>query len=99
MLAEVKELWKTVQDFLKRIDDVEDESEETKKEVRDLRRNIETMARELRTTQKVQDHQSKEIVDLEARIKKLESEKHGLAIKAGKAKAKVSRMKAEQTKQ
>jgi hypothetical protein len=65
--------------------------------VAQLKREMAVLSKELGHNDKIQEHQGKAIADLEVRIKKLESEKHGLAIKAGKAKAKVAKLE-ERTK-
>jgi hypothetical protein len=46
-------------------------------------------------TAKIQDHQGSNIAELEQRLKKLESEKHGAKISAGLAKKQVEKLKEE----
>jgi chromosome segregation ATPase len=95
MLDAAKKIWDKIQEFMKRIGDLEDGSEETKKEVDQLKREVRVLSKELDHTDKIQEHQGRTIAGLEQRIKKLESEKHGLAVSAGKAKAKNKRLQQE----
>jgi hypothetical protein len=78
---------------MKRISDLEDDTDETKKEVAHLRREIGFMQH--LHSDKIQGHLSTTVAHLEQRVKRLEKEKHGLAISAGKAKAKVSRLESK----
>ena len=94
MLDTAGKIWGKIQEFMKRISDLEDDSDETKKEVSHLRKEIEILAKGMTHSEKIQAYQGKAMVDLEVRIKKLESEKRGLAISAGKAKAKAARAEA-----
>ena|ERR1700682_1726837 len=96
-MLDIGTVWKKVQEFIKRIGDLEDGNDENKKDVAQLKREMAIQSKELGHSDKIQAHQGKAIADLEVRIKKLESEKHGLAIKAGRAKAKVARLE-ERTK-
>ncbi len=92
MLLTVEKIWSKVQEFVKRVGDLEDNGKETDKEVSHLKKELDLLAKGLNHSEKIQNHQGAAIAALEARIKKLESDKKGLAISAGKAKAKVARL-------
>jgi chromosome segregation ATPase len=85
-----------IQEFIKRIGDLEDDTEETKKEVAHLRRELELLHKGMNHSEKIQAHQGQAMVDLEQRIKKLERDKHSLATTAGIAKKTVKKLKEEQ---
>ena len=91
----VEKIWTKVQEFVKRIGDLEDDTHETKKEVGHLRKELQILTKSIEHNDKVLAHTGQIAANLEARIKKLESEKRGLAIKAGKAKAKAARLEQE----
>jgi chromosome segregation ATPase len=95
MLDTAGKIWWKFQEFLKRLNDLEDDTEEAKKEVGYLRKDLELLQKGTKLGETIQAHQSLKITALEARIKKLESEKHGLAISAGKAKAKAAKLEAQ----
>ena len=78
-----------------RIDKLEDDSDETKKELEHVRRELQFMQKEMNRNDKIQRHQGHAMVEMEQRIKKLESEKRGKAISAGKAKAKLAKYEEE----
>jgi septal ring factor EnvC (AmiA/AmiB activator) len=83
-----------IPEFLKRLADLEDDTEDTRRHVDLLRKELDVVHRNLQLHKKISDYQGKEIADFESRIAKLESEKRSLAIKAGIAKAKAARLAA-----
>jgi predicted nucleic acid-binding Zn-ribbon protein len=96
MLDAAARLWAKINEFMKRIVDLEEGNEETQKDVKRIKQDIETLTRRLQCDEKVQAHQGKEIVAheqeiaaLELRVGELEKKNRGLAISAGMAKAKV----------
>jgi septal ring factor EnvC (AmiA/AmiB activator) len=93
MLDTAGKVWSKIQEFMKRINQLEDDSEDTKKEVNQLRREIAIIHKELDHGEKIATHQGKTIAEMERRIAKLERDKKGLAISAGIAKSKVEKMK------
>jgi hypothetical protein len=60
-----------------------------------LRREIEIINREIGHGRTVTDFQGQKIAELEAQVRKLQSEKHGLKVSRGRAKAEVARLKGE----
>ena len=92
---------KKIQEFIKRIGDVEKDNEKQDRrlekaegEITNLKGTLAVMHKELAHTGKVQDHQAEVMHGLEDRISALEtankilkSEKHGMAIQRGKEKA------------
>jgi len=95
MLESAKWVASKIQEFIKRIGDLEDDSEETKKEVKHLRKEMEILTKGMAHTDKVNAHQGKTIADLEQRVKRLESKNHSLATTAGIAKKKIEKLKDE----
>ena len=93
MLLTVEKVWSKVQDFIKRIGDLEDDTKGTKKEVDHLRRELHILNKDVDHNEKIQDHHGQKLAELEARIKKIESEKHGAKVSAGRAKAANARLK------
>ena len=91
-LGLVSDVWKKINEFMKRISTLEDDSEETQREVAHLRKDLEILNKGLNHTDKIQGHLSITITGLEARVKELEKRNRGLAISAGKAKAKAARL-------
>lgn len=95
MLDTAGKIWAKIQEFMGRIDKLEDDSKDTTSEVKHLKRELELLRRETqhdkRVTDKVQEQQGLKVVELEQRLKKVESEKRGKAISAGKAKAKLAK--------
>jgi predicted RNase H-like nuclease (RuvC/YqgF family) len=83
-----------IQEFMGRVTDLEDESEETKKELAHLRKEFEILQKNMKFGEKIQAHQAAEIEKLAAGIKKLGSENRGAKISAGMAKAEVKKLKA-----
>lgn len=79
---------KKVQDFIKRLNAVEDVSEETRDDVDRLKKELALLHRELAHTGKVVDHQGLDIEKLNARVKDLERQKHGLSSQLGREKSK-----------
>lgn len=96
-LGVVGDVWKTINDFMKRITALESGSDEVKKDTKYLRKDLETLQKRLDHNENVQDDMKAKLADHEARIKELEKKNKGLAISAGKAKAKAAKL-AEQTK-
>jgi chromosome segregation ATPase len=93
MLEGIAVAWAKVQEFMKRLGALEEDSKETRVDVDQLKRELALLQKELTHNGKIQDHHAQLIGDLQARIKKLESEKHGALIAAGKAKAQNKRLK------
>jgi phage shock protein A len=83
-----------IPEFLKRLADLEDNTEDTRRHVDLLRKDLDVVHKNLQLHKKISDYQSKEIADFENRIAKLESQKRSLAIKAGMAKAKAAKLAA-----
>jgi septal ring factor EnvC (AmiA/AmiB activator) len=83
-----------IPEFLKRLADLEDDTEDTKRHVDLLRKDLDVVHKNLQLHKKISDYQSKEIADFESRIAKLESQKRSLAIKAGMARAKAAKLAA-----
>lgn len=95
MLDAAGRAWAKVNEFVKRVTDLEGESDETKAEVVHLKRDIALIHKEMNHSDKIQAHQGKTIVELEQRIKKLESEKRSKSISAGIAKKQVEKLREE----
>jgi chromosome segregation ATPase len=97
MLLTVEKVWSKVQDFIKRVDAIGEEAHETKKELKLLEREVEIQGKDTEHLEKIVSHLSHKAAEMELRIKKLESEKHGARVSAGRAKAENARLK-EQVK-
>lgn len=99
MLQSAKWVAEKIQDFVKRIGDLEETGKETKDDVKHLKRELEQLRRETEResgiTAKIQDFQGHKILELEQRVKKVESERHGAKISAGLAKKQVVKLKEE----
>jgi hypothetical protein len=72
---------------------IEETGEKTSAEVGHLRREIDIITREVGDGKTVADFQGRKLAELEAQVRKLQSEKHGLKISKGKAKAEADRLK------
>jgi chromosome segregation ATPase len=97
---------KTVQEFLARLNSVEvndqkqdNRIEKTENQIGAMKDKLEVMEKEITLAGKVQTYQSHEIEEMRTRIEhleaekaKLRSQKHGLAISAGKQKAKNKKL-------
>jgi predicted RNase H-like nuclease (RuvC/YqgF family) len=93
MLDVPAKIWKSVQEFMGRVNNLEDVSEETQKELAHLRKDFDIMQKDIRHGEKIQAYQGAKIQEMAERIKKLESENRGAKISAGIAKAKVEKLK------
>lgn len=87
MLDAAGKIWSKIQDFIKDIGDLKAHDKETDKELSHLQREIAILAKDAEHHAKIQTHQGGELAALQERVRKLESEKHGLAVKLGKQKA------------
>jgi hypothetical protein len=94
MLDTAGKIWSKIQEFVKDIGDLKAHDKETDKELTHLKREVAILAKDAEHHAKIQSHQGHELPALQARVKKLESEKHGLAIKLGKQKAENVRLSA-----
>src|SRR5262245_32900578 len=101
MLKTAMDVATRVQEFLRRISNLETETEDTKKEVKMVKKDIDILYKRANANDKIQHHQGQDIASLEremekaeSRIKELESKNRGLAISVGKAKAQNARLKA-----
>jgi hypothetical protein len=92
MLDMAGKVWARVQEFMKKVDDLDRKQQRTDREVAHVRQELDLIQKEMKHVDKIEAHHAREIAALEQRVKKLESEKHGLAVKAGKAKAKAARL-------
>lgn len=87
MLDTAGKIWSKLQEFIKDISDLKAHDNETDKELTHLQRELAILAKDAEHHAKIQTHQGGELASLQQRVKKLESEKHGLAVKLGKQKA------------
>ena len=94
MLDAAGKIWAKIQEFIKDIGDLKSHDKETDKELQHLQREMTILAKDAEHHAKIQTHQGVEIAALQQRMKKLESEKHGLAVKLGRQKAKNERLMA-----
>ena len=85
-------IWQKIQEFMKDIRTLKANDAETEKELVQFKREFDLVHREFNTIEKVQNAQGRELETLKDRVKKLESEKHGLAVKLGKEKKKTERL-------
>ena len=92
-------IWGKIQEFMKRIGDLEDDSDESKKEIAHLRRELAIMQKEHAHNDKILAHVSTTTAHLEQRVKRLESEKHSEATKAGIWKSKAQKAAKRPSKQ
>ena len=92
MLDTAGKIWSKIQEFIKDISELKAHDKETDKELAHLQREIEILAKDAEHHAKIQTYQGTEMALLQERVKKLESEKHGLAVKLGKQKAKNERL-------
>ena len=101
-MLSVEKLWSKVQEFIGRVDNLEDDNDETKKELAHLKREVELLRKEAahdqKVSAKVQEQQGLKVVELEQRLAKVEREKHGKAISAGIAKSQLEKMKNEKSR-
>lgn len=95
MLDAAGKIWATIREFMKRITDLEDAGKETRADVKYLNKEVEILSKGQAHTDKIVTYLGKANASQEVRIKKLESEKRGKAISAGKAKAKVKKLEEE----
>ena len=79
-----------------RIERLQDQDDEQEREIALVQRHVELLQREIGHHGKIQASQAQDVEALSARVKKLESEKHGLASKLGKEKKKTERLTATQ---
>jgi hypothetical protein len=97
MLDAAGKIWAKIQEFMGRIDKLEDHSEDAEADLKHLKRELELLRRETdreqHVTARVLEHHGLKIVDFEARIKELEKKNHSLATSAGIAKKKLEQMK------
>lgn len=97
MIQSAKWIADKIQDFVKRIGDLEDDGKETKDDVKHLKWELDQLKkhteRESGITAKIQDYQGHKIAELEQRLKKVESERHGAKISAGIAKKHLEKLK------
>jgi predicted nucleic acid-binding Zn-ribbon protein len=103
MLDAATKVLSKINEFLKRIVDLEEGNQETRKDVKRLKEDIESLTRRVQCGEKVQAQQGREIAAhdkeiisheeeiaaLESRVAELEKKNRGLAISAGMAKAKA----------
>jgi predicted RNase H-like nuclease (RuvC/YqgF family) len=86
-----------IQDFVKRIGDLEDDGKETRDDVKHLKWELDQLKkqteRESGITAKIQDYQGQKIEQLEQRLASVERERHGARVSAGIAKSKPDKMK------
>ena len=87
MLDTAGKIWSKIQEFINDISDLKAHDKETDKELSHLQREFAILAKDAEHHAKIQTHQGVELAALQERVKKLESEKHGLAVKLGKQKA------------
>lgn len=92
MIQGVGTIWARINDIATWLKGIEKKGEETSAEVQHLKREMDVLSREIGHGKAVTDFQGKKIAELEAHVKKLQSEKHGAKVSAGKAKAKVARL-------
>jgi predicted RNase H-like nuclease (RuvC/YqgF family) len=85
-------IWLKFQELCSRIKDLEGDSEDTKKEIGYLQKELELLRKNAGYNEKIQTHHGAKIAELETRIRKLESEKHGAKISAGIAKSKLAKL-------
>jgi peptidoglycan hydrolase CwlO-like protein len=95
MLDAAGKIWATIREFMKRITDLEDGSKETKGDMNHLKKEVEILSKGQAHTDKIVTYLGRANADQELRIKRLESEKRGKAISAGKAKAKLKKLEEE----
>ena len=88
----VGDVWKTINEFMKRITALEVDNDDVKKDTQHLRKDLKTIQKRLSLNDKIEDDLKAKLADHESRIRELEKRNHGLAISAGKAKAKVARL-------
>lgn len=88
-------VWAKIQEFIGRIDALEDGKKEHDGELKHLSKELELMRREMNHDEKVRTHLAQKVAEFEQRIKKLESEKHGAKVSAGIAKKKIEKLKDE----
>jgi chromosome segregation ATPase len=91
-LGVVGDVWKNINDFMRRITALETGNDEVKRETVHLRKDLETLQKQLGHSDNVQDDMKAKLADHEARIKELEKRNRGLAISAGMAKAKAAKL-------
>lgn len=87
MLDTATKIWSKLQEFVRELGELKAHDKKTDREIGHLRREFQILARDVQHHSKIQDHQGVELATLQARVKKLESEKHGLATKLGRQKA------------
>lgn len=92
MLDGMTKVWQKIQEFVKDIGTLKAHDAQTDKELEQFRREFDLVHKELKHQDKILTTQGREFEALSARIKKLESEKHGLSIKLGKEKKKTERL-------
>lgn len=95
MLLTVDKIWSKVLEFVKRVGDLEGETDLNKKAIEHLRKELQIVGKELDHNDKVQAHFAQKLAECDARIKKLEGEKRGKSISAGIAKKKLEKLEAE----
>jgi hypothetical protein len=78
---------KKIQEFIKEIGKLKAHDAEIDNEIEHLKREIDLVHKQLQFSSKVANHMSLDVEALKQRVKSLESQKHGLAIKLGKQKA------------
>jgi hypothetical protein len=94
MLDTAGKIWSKIQEFIKDISELKSHDKETDKELSHLQREFAILAKDAEHHAKIQTHQGAELTALQERVRKLESEKHGLAVKLGKQKAANERLMA-----
>jgi chromosome segregation ATPase len=92
MLDAAGKIWSKIQEFVKDISELKAHNKETDKEIAHLKREVEILAKDVEHHAKIQTNQGGELAAFEARVKKLESEKHGLSAKLGKQRAENARL-------
>ena len=92
MFDTAAKIWQKIQEFVKDINLLKAHDLETNVELERLKREINLVQKELNHNDKIQDAQARDIEGLHQRLKKLESEKHGLAVKLGKEKKKTEKL-------
>ena len=95
MLQAAGNIWTRVNEIVKWLKGIEETGEQTVAEVAYLRREIEIITREVGHGKTVTDFQGRKITELEDQVKKLRSEKHGLRVSRGRAKAEAARLKVQ----
>jgi uncharacterized coiled-coil DUF342 family protein len=94
VLDAAREVWAKIKEFMTRIDALETDNDETKRDAKHIHKELAILSKRVDAGEKVTDHMAKTLEEHERRIKELEKKNKGLAISAGKQKA--ARRRAEE---